>query len=405
MPTPRADVAQATVNPTRQTPEFQPVHVRVRVTPVERRVTIDTGAHTLPGELTSEDVLRFMPGEHQRTLRNSRWHGYGITSVIQQIRTIPLQVWADAIAQYILRNIADNRTEAETMLTTQFDGGILAVGNLIYRLNPVAVTRTNRALAVVRRRAMDAAATAAQGVREAAAAEAASVRTLARREREEAQRMLRDAGSFPPRWLWTEGWPTRIIDNKPSVGIYFTYKPERLEWKGRYLNPAPPATPTPEGQRVLKVWYCPPTTKSIPILMWQPFNLGDGTYTVQGAQVDVNCPYLPHNRHDQSCMSPGALPPALLRSSDVHNLTDAIARTLRTIDLASLLVRPRDWPTDVRTCLPPALSDFIYGDLQGAAPNRVTNFSRVPCNEETLISVEAEEAETWRARDLARNPG
>lgn len=343
-------------------------------------------------------VVSLLPKASQ-ALINKRRHGSyrdNYTSLARLINeyqiSIPLQHWADALSAVIMRHRSAQEETAVSELGA--DGAYLAVGSYLYRLNPVARVSTNKAIAAMRRRIMDATRDQAQSIIATAEQNARAIQLAAQQMRQQAQREAEEARrqaqtmDFPPASLVSGGAAVRYRrTHQWEVQLSYTFRIVSFRFH--------------EGDRTSE-WPAEPAD-SFDVKMWLPFSTDPasvGSYAITSAYMDREGPTLPHASHQISCLAPQGLPQALRTAEDVANIAIAIRRTYSIVQLNSLLrCYPSEWDSKIKKFVPAALQGMLRGGSGYLGVLHELHMAQQGEAENTRLVVtdQQEDDATWRA--------
>lgn len=316
------------------------------------------------------NVIAHLPKEHRKTVGQffSTHTYYVLESMVSQYwGTIPAEDWAVAMATAAIKHNAQPQ-EGECTVTNPLSVAYLAAGDLLYRLTPVALTGTTSALNVVKRRSVELAKAEADKVRENAKAEATKIIVRANENANsiiinantklmDAEAKLTELSATPPAWLTGSGYPIiwdagveawRVVLMCQLDIESFTFKMPDPEKEGKLISEWKAVA----GKEPIEFSYSALVENKFAITSMRtvfPFNFNH-----------------PHITIHKSCMQPGDSPIKLSNLNNLIQLASSVDRTLRSVDLNSMLVDPGGWPENMWRFVPEELKKILKG------PNWVT---------------------------------
>lgn len=351
------------------TPEIPPVReseqaiheqplVRVRVYRSEGgTVVIDTGDLELP---SVNSVISYLPTSEYRKLAKQIYASRLQFAVSSTLVTIPLQIWADAIGAAIIHRI--HAIKDGEFLSKELDqNAFMAVGGTVYKLTPVSISRSNGALAAVRKSVQERIKLEAADILARAQIRADEIHTQARvsadslmqaaiTARTDAQRELArlSSATAPPTWAMDSGLVLRFTN---STWQFRMTVPITITGYEVYF------TPTGSDEKLLYHWDASAITVSCD--MWVLLDASTGKYQFEQLHLDKASPLLPHMSYTGACLKPGDAPRTINSIDAAKQLKSAIQRTFRIVQLDSLFVGSADWiptfgdgmPADLRIAL------------------------------------------------------
>ena len=391
-------IAQAT--PTPQPSPNEPIIVKIsvdRTMPYGWRIDC---SH--PFKMTIDSIVHYLP-ERCRTYIERNYMGCTIDYVMQHM--CPSRMTVDDAQSALAKAIAFEQStiNAEPLVMRPFDkDAYLAMGEMVYRLQPVEIARTNKALAICKRKAMKEAATVKDQLIAQANQSAKGILDEAQKRLKQAADKIAEAerSNAPPAWMLEQRRPLLFKSGMWCVSFDFNFKIDRWE----YDMPHPTTALREKGIFRRKIWTASPT---LPLKMraFVPIHR-DGSYQITGCYLDAFQKSLPHMHHTASCMSPATAPKEIKSQGDLLVLTDAISRCFRTVALHSLYSSPSDWEeTAVKAC-PPALWTALTG------MSWETAVRALPATEEEDVDVQVDANQTFAidleataiANNVAANP-
>lgn len=336
---PEQDIPVAT-NP--QEPDtLGTVIVRDRAGTNDIEVVVENG-HPLPD---TRSVLVHMPPKVERYIKKE--HKYGMPTLrgaIQITRSIATyQQWSDAIGAAILTRMS-NKTEAVTDLKNISEGGYLAIGQTLFKLSPVAMVKTSKALAATRRKVLDKVNTEASLVISSAKATSDALLSSASRKKLEADEykavIERGVNLKPPSFMIDYALPIKYAHGSWQVG--FTCSIVFSSFEFSYVGNA--------GREIKHVWQALPMQPR-PILMWIPVT-PNGIFSATSVCVDDSFPILPHMDHYSGCLGLSGLPSVINGRASVRALKGAIEQCFKVVNLSSLYVSPDGWKETFKEAIP-----------------------------------------------------
>ena len=363
-PLPQVEAAP-TVKDTPNKPKEKPVTFTVTYDPAHSSICYITATpevrHPIPAA-----VVSCLPKEYRKNVRryfDAHTH-YAITDLIRRFYpNIPLDIWAKSIADaYALTK--DAPTTADAAAIAPVKSCYIAVDDVLYRLNPVALVSTNKALATARKLAREKATTEATAILEKARkdrdamtiqaqSDVAMIYDKANHKMAEAEAKLREVGTVPPRWLVESPYPYfyqggnwRVVLPCHMVIRQFNYKVELGAGRKKlYHWPAKLAEP-------FTFFYSAPITPRFDVT----------TLTVI-RHLTFNHPHMTKN---MSCMSLGDAPNALKSVADLDHLVKAVQRNLSAVEIHSMLPdggRPESWTEGMWRFVPDNLAPYLRNPL------------------------------------------
>lgn len=370
------------------------VKVSVRFNPDLGTFTIDSSHQPIP---TFDQVFKHLPPSIQRgPIRHYCNNSYDTQTIMQQNRvTVPNNIWAEAIAKATVCNI-NASVPGEAALSNFDDDCYMAVGTMLYKLTPIASTRTNKALSAVRRNALDKAKADAAHILDSAEKNAATITRAASVLKETLERERRNK-NIPPAWATDAGLPLKFRSydgaSQWCVGFTFDYLPERIVYTAEDIDIN---LITQRNQRVLKTRSWSLVTGSAPVrtFVWVPLLNIYGTVSVNQCHLQSGFGYLPHIREDRACLAPADIPQQIQNYEHFKAFKESFIRCMNgDITLNSLLCGFLYLPPSVVAWFPPDVVQYIrtYG-----ISNSLWNHPTIT-TEGTLTSVpiEQERAQTW----------
>ena len=391
-----------------------PPPVRIHITRSPEGEVLIHSSHRIPAK---ELVLQQLDAS-QRTLippRHRRYSQYSLRVCIDDTTdTIPLQQWSDAIGAATIKALACTAAASETEMVHIANGGLLAIGDSIYKLSAVQHMPTSRALAIASRAIRSKARDQANTIIEAANQHAARIKSDAEavahtvtrnaiRMREEAEQLMRNANlefRVPPAWTMDNSVAIKAVQFANGhicwhVGMWLFITPSVFIYEYAWNT----GTRTRRARREWLALPCEPVTTYI----WIPLQDNKGTYAPTSIYVDNAGMELPHISHNRGCMEiPDS--PRLLDSYDSYKTLRAkLLRVMSGVTLNSLLTTPSAWRKAFREAMPEDLRMVLFS----SDPN--TNLQRMVLDAvgQPLPGIEVttatENEETWTARGATQD--
>lgn len=361
--------------------------VKVKVTDDAVMGTNIVSSHP-PGTL--EAVMCHLPSERQRkrVMSNIQYYGNDLRSTINMLRGIIDQTtWAHAIAAEIIGRLSP-QPEASVELSCIAQGGYLALNDGVYRLSPVEAAPLTKAMAVIRRRSLEAAKGEADAILGTAKKQAETVVEKAALKMQEANLKLAkvnaEVAAMPPAWAIAN---RHIIKKAPGcwcIGFNIGIGLRRFEHTFRRdpLN----------SNLMRKRWW---TAKQVPhtvMLLWVP--LGDGgTYNQRAIFCERDYGMLPHISNDGSCMTLASAPERLTTGAHAAILREIIQNCMAVVNLSSLYARYAYWPASIQASVPDAIKPMVE-----AAAWHLLEQPDFACNGQEDTTLEQERDTTFTAR-------
>jgi hypothetical protein len=345
--------------PSTPTQSQSPIKVSVKRDPSQPYgICISCAPHTVAPSV--DNVLPFLSKEKQKQIACC-YSGCTVDYVINRC-TYPLSMWQDAIAAEIAHRLQveanENNLEPTVLNPTMPGDAYIAIGEGVYKLQPVGVAPINKALNLVRRKAMSTARTEADRIIADGKLSVSGIVAEANKRLAEAAAKLRDLNNakIPP--AWTLGYPVRYNSDQGwfEVAIDFDFCITHFDWPS-YRSPRP-TEPQGVNRPVIRTWASVATAPHFKVKMWVPAR-EDGAYRTSQCRLDTACGPLPHMKATGSCMTPAMAPPNIKTSRQLIQLRDAVAICLRRVDLSSLYVSYSSWDARAQAMTPPALSNSL----------------------------------------------
>ena len=312
--------------------------------PNDVEILIESG-HPLPD---IRSVLVNMPPKVERYLKKEQRYGVPpLREAIRLTRSITTyQQWSDAIGSAILTRMS-NKTGAVTDLKNIAEGGYLAIGETLFKLSPVALVKTNKALAVTRKRVLDKINIEVDLIKSSAKATSDALLENAVRKKLEADeykaKIERTVSLTPPTFITSYGLPNKYSHGNWYVGFTCLITLSSFEFFYTGAN----------GRDIKHVWKALPM-KPMPIPMWVPVQ-NNGMFSATSVSVDESFPVLPHMDHYSGCLGLSGLPSVINGRASVRALKQAIEQCFAVVNLSSLYVSPDNWKDTFKEAIPLAL--------------------------------------------------
>ena len=334
-------------------------------------------------------VLDYIPKEHKAAAKACRANS--LDFAIAHCK-IPPAVWQDAIATEIAHRLSVRQEPMEaTVISNPFthSDAYLALGDGIYKLQPVALAPTCKALAVVKRKAMALAKASADRIVADGHRSVTGIIAEANKRFQEA-RIAQEAATHartPPSWTTNANLAVRWTGTAWCVACTFTLKITSFIHRANYPNPAQPTAP----QIIQKEWDAIPGP-GYTVKFWTLLS-DDGSYNVRQCTLDSAFPFLPHMKYDGSCLDPAMIPPAVSNLNQLKTLAKAIERCYAVVDLSSLLCTYIYWDVRIKAQTPVALQTLL------SSPWSQYNQITIPCQRQHIINPDADDTFTVAPAD------
>jgi len=371
--------------------------VKVKVTR-NRRGEYNVESSHMVGHTVS--IIGHIPDNKLRS-QATRFSGHAIEMVMSYCPDISCVMWQDAIAAEILARLTLQESHEATEATV-VSSAYLAMGNALYKLQPIAHTRTSAAMKALRARVTNQSKAEAARIVADANTNAAAIVAQATARLAEANHVLhtnRNAPLPPP--AWAAGYPLmyRTHDGvgKWCVGLNFNFYITKFEARLIEANPAYPANlRAPRNLIHKKSWNAQRTgtvtIPKVPVLMWLPL-ASNGNYHINALFMDISSPELPHVSHGSACMSLSTTITAATSVRQLEELRDRIAFVLQTVEIYSLYVPASAWDERICKFCPPALLEH----LKHGWDRRRAEIMALPADAESRTDTNAADSETWAA--------
>lgn len=290
-----------------------------------------------------------LPAKHRKTVTDYvRRHIPYIdlnTTISSYWGTITAEEWAAALCSAAIKSLSQS-TEAECVVNKPPQNVFMAIDDTLYKLSPISMLGTNRALATVRKRALaeaktagdkalDEAKTRAEKTIADANAAASAIFVKSQQVQAEINALKASVKSLAPEWLISSGYPIKfssdgwrvILDAK----LYIT----------EFLYECMVGT-----QRVRRKWAAvrpDASTHSGGGTLYFQYSAAIGDKFSVSNMKTINGVMLPHINNENSCMQPADAPTRLNNADDIYRLTNAVNRCLAKVDLHSMLASPSSW--------------------------------------------------------------
>lgn len=331
--------------------------VRVKIADQQAQCWVDGRPVPLPNKLS---VIKKLPSPHNK-MRVRSYEDLN-DKIRQNWGLIPSTAWANAIGQTLIEELASGREAQFESNSIQGANSFLAIGHQLFKLIPTAVTRTNGALAAVRKRTTEVAKAEADRIITEANANASSLTTQAARALREAQEVRARANMElpPPAWAVRAGYPIRFTQNIDNGGIHLWKIGVNLKIRLRSYDYN---YTTVQGVVKKRTWYPARETEPVYLLLWVPI-IGE-QFNVTGIHVDPALGYChPHVTGNQACMELGIVP-YLRDTGEYRNLEYLLNRALSAVQLDSLLCRLERWMPLAAGMPAPLLDAIQTGGQEG----------------------------------------
>lgn len=368
-------VTQRTLaTPEKESKPVVKVSVHILRNPANGHYTITT-THPLG---TTAAIITHLPPPLQPRVRNFVHESfeYAMASTYGTVSSLD---WQNAAAAELVTRLSapnDTHDATETALATN---AFLALGDAIYKLQPIAVSPSNRILHSLRAKLRTEMTTERDRILAAATDNASRTLSTAALRLQEANDRLAEANrlAVPPTWCLRNRIAVYRRDEAWRIGINFNFLITHFEHHSK--NPA-------RNTLTIKRWPAI-LQRPIPILCWTPIHQ-DGSYSFSSIHLAASAPSLPHMTHSDACMGPATAPSTLNSMNDYNQLVDALARTMSVTVINSLLTPLSHWPSSILAFMPAPLATAFSSS---------ESFDAFPCADTSTTTITADHAETWSA--------
>jgi hypothetical protein len=370
-----------------------PIHIRVHITrdiSLGRPWRIETNRPDIQPTRCSQ-LVGHLPPALTDSIRQAGLLSYRITEVLGNGSYGQLEQWQEAIANQMLAAIRSENLEP--IEVTAFNSpAYMAVGGMLYKLQPLESKSTTRALTTMRRRIRAKLEEWEKAEMAKASANAAAIiaNTVAKQKEVDAQlaELQRGVGTPPPNWAVRNHCILMQAENGLwYVNMKLEVEVLRAEFEYAYVDPADP-------RKVIykrKIWKCarPPVVTT---RVWQPINnTVTGEYIVTACYIEDIGSQLPHLSHDHGCVGLADAPPHLRTFDHFKSLKASLTRAMSVINLKSLLIGFNAWAEPIKKAFSPAFKDAVTNEYVERA------LKELPADEEIVINQAQEHSETWIA--------
>lgn len=294
-------------------------------------------------------VAAHLTKTQQRDVKYHIDYGRDVQGAIQRSQ-IPYQDWANAIGEAIIQADADaagGSFEANAMKEPAY----LAMGDTLFKLSPVELVKTNKALAATKKRAIEkSSAEAKRLISEGQLAADALIRNAAVIEKKAKDTLHRASRITPaPEWAVNGGIPCKWNGYSWAVELAINFRIEyfdvnffdsrdnhkRYRWDAVYQP-------------------------FVPIRLWVPVNT-DGSYALTAIYVDHLSSQIPHISYSAACLSLGDSPRTIKSQEDLWALQTSIERCMKGVQLDSLRTYIGDWLPKFKHSVPADLYKALKG--------------------------------------------
>lgn len=346
-------------------------------------------SHKVPSSL---DILQYLPKEHQKLAREFVYES--LEYAIHNTRNVITFVqWQEAIAKTIIMKLATSGTQDATVMKTLATDCYMAMGDELYKLQPIAVLNTNKALATLRQRATKVAKAEAERIIqdgrrscEGIIAEAQTRMDEANRARIEAQVAGRVS---PPTWMLNAALPIKRGPDSDSWFVAASFMFHVLSFEMKWAMP--------NAMMRRKRWNAV-TAPGFRVMFWTRVNNVGGTYIPNGCHIDKLFPVLPHMAWSSACMSPAMAPDTIRTADHLARLSEAITACFTVVDLSSVLVDPSNWTPQIQAFVPPPLWEIIRSLSRGLMEGSAA-LKELPCTFEDTYSIQSDACTTFATTD------
>lgn len=323
-------------------------------------------ANLVVAELHNRDYSRYANDYLSYTLTElmNSWHG-----------AISASEWQEAILSALLRQ-SKPVNEAEPIEVVNLTNTYMAMGNQLFKLQPVKVIKANGALRAVRARATAASKREGERIIEDARRSCKGITDEAAKLLSEAKAKLAEANRVLTPPAWTQGFPVRLREQDRYfewfVGTVFNFFLTQFHYSFSATNAA--------GRAVVrtKIWNAKPEVPAFKVRLWIPCNSSDTSWFTK-CFVDESSPALPHIKQSHACGSSGAAPRRITSIRDVTNAAVAMQNMCTVANLNSLLVYEQYWEQRIRDFVPPALWAVIQNHAYTSTPASESALRALAC--------------------------
>lgn len=350
--------------------------VRVKVFRDESGILKIECSRTLP---SLKLVASYLSREQQRGIKKHLDWGRDVSGAISRSE-IPFQDWANAIGQALVQADADaagGSFEANALR----DPAYLALGDTLFRLSPVELVKTNKALSAVKKRASEKASTEVRKRLLEGQLAADALVDVANRLKQQAEETLRNAARQKPApsWAVESSIACKYVYERWQVECFINFGIEHFDMPFYTEN----------GDSKSYRWEAVPQNR-IRIRLWVPINQ-DGSYAISGIYVDHLSQQIPHISHGSGCLSPGDTPRYIKSAGDLLRLSESIERCMTGVQMDSLLVDPSGWLEKFKGSVPPELYKLLK------QPRHKEKIEELAKSLDAAVPVPIEGDATWTA--------
>lgn len=324
------------------------------------------------GPSTLDEISHLFNPAQKRLFRNRLYYSPIETIRRPNYNSIPLQKWVDWIGQWLLAKEA--RKAGATYESRALDeGAYLSVGDTLYRLSPVALIRTNKALAVAKRKAMESVSAERDNILAEAKFNAQGIIADATKKQKDAEAIFLRASSStpPPSIVYSGGIPAQWDFNKSHwlVGMDLNIIPTGFDFEWDHVEGGELDPVTNRRRRISRKcemsW--PAVAQEDPLRGVKANILipisADGSYALTGIKIAPQSPtQLPHISFSSACLSLGDAPRSLTTLTDYRLLKRSLTRAMARVQLNSLLVFYDRWRDAFLPFVPPDLDKALCGE-------------------------------------------
>jgi hypothetical protein len=381
---------EATPNP-EPAPEI--IKAKVKITRDRRGILNIDASHPIGG---TRSIIAHLEDTKQRA-QAYRFRDMSLDNCIDYCPDIPITAWQAAITAEIIARLTPQESHDATEVTI-VSNAYLAMGNELYKLQPVGTTRTNKALSALRAKIRASAMAEAERITTDARTNSERLIALANTRVAEADRRLAAAAgapALPPAWATANNlnlkWQPDI--GRWCVGIHMLFRVEK--WVADAHEAAPNSTPTNRHYCLhRKTWNALPASE-VKVLIWLPLS-PEGAYGITNMFLDWASPMLPHNKHSSSCLSVATTITRVDTYDRFYQLVSHIQHALRVVEIHSLLVYPNVWEQRIRAFCPANLLAHLDAGHHSSAISPIMAVT-FPADRDEYIEERQEESETWQA--------
>jgi hypothetical protein len=276
---------------------------------------------------------------------------------IRRTYRLSYQDWADAIGAAIIVKEVNSRP-CQYANKGLVDGAYLAMGEQLFRLSPVEVISTNKALVAAKARIEEKNRLAGKKIIEDATVAAKAIIDSAMKVKADYNLLLREQKrkALAPRWVVDAGLTHRRKIEMWQILCSFNFRLDFLEY---YFHDS-------EGTR--KKYHSP--LLPVPpkdVYFWVPI-FQKGGYSLTSLLLEEREDILPHMSRSGFCMSIGDAPEKIDSLVSLNRLISGVSRVTRGIRMDSLLQDTSVWINGLAKHFPPNMLEVLKS---GNNPDRI----------------------------------